>query len=54
MCGVPFHAYMPYHEKLTKKKYKIAICEQVETLKRQKFEEVKALVKKVVRIVTLP
>ena len=54
MCGVPFHAYMPYLEKLTKKKYKIAICEQVETPEQAKIRGgSKALVKReVVRIVT--
>ena len=54
MCGVPFHAYMPYLEKLTKKKYKIAICEQVETPEEAKIRGgSKALVKReVVRIVT--
>ena len=55
MCGVPFHAYMPYLEKLTKKKYKIAICEQVETPEQAKIRGgSKALVKReVVRIVTV-
>jgi len=54
MCGVPFHAYMPYLQKLTKKNYKIAICEQVESPKEAKLRAgSKALVKReVVRIVT--
>jgi len=54
MCGVPFHAYMPYLEKLTKKNYKIAICEQVETPQEAKMRGgTKALVKReVLRIVT--
>ncbi|MGM9879188.1 MAG: DNA mismatch repair protein MutS [Bacilli bacterium] len=29
MCGVPFHAYEGYLEKLTAKGYKVAICEQL-------------------------
>lgn len=29
MCGVPFHSYGPYLEKLVKKGYKVAICEQL-------------------------
>ncbi|MDE6661256.1 MAG: DNA mismatch repair protein MutS [Anaeroplasmataceae bacterium] len=30
MCGVPFHAYEPYAERLISKGYKVAIVEQVE------------------------
>ena len=29
MCGVPYHAAESYIEKLIKKGYKVAICEQV-------------------------
>ena len=29
MCGIPFHAYEGYLEKLTNKGYKVAICEQL-------------------------
>lgn len=29
MCGVPFHAYLSYAEKLVDKGYKVAICEQL-------------------------
>ncbi len=29
MCGVPFHSYLPYLEKLVNKGYKVAICEQL-------------------------
>ncbi len=29
MCGVPFHAYLPYAEKLVNNGYKVAICEQL-------------------------
>ncbi len=54
MCGVPYHAYMPYLEKLTKNNYKVAICEQTESPKEAKIRGgTKALVKReVVRIVT--
>lgn len=48
MCGVPFHAVEGYLNKLVKKGYKVAICEQVEDPK-----SAKGLVKReVVRIVT--
>ena len=36
MCGVPFHAYLPYLEKLVDKGYKVAICEQLEDPKTAK------------------
>lgn len=54
MCGVPYHAYLPYLEKLTKNNYKVAICEQTESPKEAKLRGGnKALVKReVVRIVT--
>ena len=57
MCGVPFHAYENYLNRLINKGYKVAICEQVETpdeaKARAKKEGGKALVKRdVVRIVT--
>ncbi len=48
MCGVPYHAADSYLNKLVKKGYKVAICEQVEDPK-----SAKGLVKReVVRIVT--
>lgn len=48
MCGVPFHASESYIEKLIKKGYKVAICEQVEDPKTTK-----GLVKRdVIRVVT--
>ena len=48
MCGVPYHAADSYLNKLVKKGYKVAICEQVEDPKAAK-----GLVKReVVRIVT--
>ncbi|MCB1652123.1 MAG: DNA mismatch repair protein MutS [Alphaproteobacteria bacterium] len=31
MCGVPFHSYEPYLEKLIRAGFKVAICEQIET-----------------------
>ena len=36
MCGVPFHSYLPYLEKLVDKGYKVAICEQLEDPKTAK------------------
>ena len=48
MCGVPFHAASTYLNRLVKKGYKVAICEQVEDPK-----EARGLVKReVVRIAT--
>ena len=29
MCGMPFHSYLPYLEKLVEKGYKVAVCEQL-------------------------
>ena len=36
MCGIPFHAYLPYLEKLVSKGYKVAICEQLTDPKTSK------------------
>ena len=48
MCGVPFHSADGYIDKLVKKGYKVAICEQVEDPKAAK-----GLVKRdVIRVVT--
>ena len=48
MCGIPFHAYAQYVEKLIAKGYKVAIVEQVEDPK-----EAKGIVKRdVVKIIT--
>lgn len=48
MCGVPFHAYEPYAERLISKGYKVAIVEQVEDPK-----EAKGIVRRgVVKIIT--
>ncbi|MGN0242583.1 MAG: DNA mismatch repair protein MutS [Lachnospiraceae bacterium] len=48
MCGVPYHSYETYLNKLVDKGYKVAICEQVEDPK-----QAKGLVKRdIIRIVT--
>lgn len=48
MCGVPFHAYEPYAERLISKGYKVAIVEQIEDPKAAK-----GIVKRgVVKIIT--
>ncbi|MBE5923802.1 MAG: DNA mismatch repair protein MutS [Lachnospiraceae bacterium] len=36
MCGIPFHAYENYMNRLVEKGYKVAICEQVEDPKTAK------------------
>ncbi len=54
MCGVPHHSHESYLNKLIKKGYKIAICEQIETPEEAKKQRgYKAVVKReVTRIVT--
>ena len=54
MCGVPFHAYVPYLQKLTHKGYKVAICEQTENPEEAKKRGgYKAIVRReVIRVVT--
>ena len=48
MCGIPYHAYENYMNRLVEKGYKVAICEQVEDPKTAK-----GIVKReVIRIVT--
>ncbi|MBR1909425.1 MAG: DNA mismatch repair protein MutS [Lachnospiraceae bacterium] len=49
MCGVPFHAAQIYINKLVKKGYKVAVCEQVEDPK-----EAKGLVKREVTRIATP
>ena len=49
MCGVPFHAAQLYINKLVKKGYKVAICEQVEDPR-----EAKGLVKREVTRIATP
>ena len=36
MCGVPYHAYETYMQKLLERGYKVAICEQLEDPKQAK------------------
>ena len=36
MCGIPYHAYLQYLEKLVDKGYKVAICEQLTDPKESK------------------
>ena len=53
MCGVPFHASEFYVNKLLKKGYSIAICEQIESPDEAKKRGYKAVVQReVVRIIT--
>ncbi len=53
MCGVPVHNYASYTERLVKKGYKIAVCEQTETPEQAKQRGSKSLVnRQVVRIIT--
>lgn len=53
MCGVPVHNYASYSEKLVKKGYKIAVCEQTESPIEAKKRGYKAVVnRQVVRILT--
>lgn len=46
MCGIPYHAYESYAQKLIEKGYKIAICEQMDE------SENKLVKRDVVRIIT--
>ena len=48
MCGVPYHSVNPYIEKLIRKGYKVAICEQVEEPKPGK----KIVKREVIRVIT--
>jgi DNA mismatch repair protein MutS len=53
MCGIPFHSYETYLNRLIKLGYKVAICEQTETPAVAKQRGYKAIVnREVVRIVT--
>lgn len=53
MCGVPYHAYESYLEKLMRQGYKVAVCEQMEDPKEAKKRGAKSVVKRdVVRLVT--
>ena len=53
MCGVPYHSYESYLEKLIKTGRKVAICEQMEDPKEAKKRGAKAVVKRaIVRVIT--
>ncbi len=53
MCGVPVHAAESYLEKLIRKGYRVAVCEQIEDPAEAKKRGAKAVVKReVVRLVT--
>ncbi len=53
MCGVPIHAAEPYLERLIRKGYKVAVCEQTEDPAAAKKRGAKAVVRReVVRLVT--
>ena len=53
MCGVPVHAAEQYLEKLIRKGFRVAVCEQVEDPAEAKRRGAKAVVKReVVRLVT--
>ncbi len=48
MCGVPYHAYETYAQKLIEKGYKVAICEQMAEAK----PGIKLVPREVIRIIT--
>src|SRR5579864_6965684 len=53
MCGVPVHAAEQYLEKLIRKGFRVAVCEQVEDPAEAKKRGTKSVVKRaVVRLVT--
>jgi len=53
MCGIPFHAYENYIKKLIDAGFRVAICEQTETLEmRQRNGGKGPLSREVVRIIT--
>src|SRR6201997_5710340 len=53
MCGVPVHAAESYLEKLIRKGYRVAVCEQVEDPAEAKKRGSKSVVRReVVRLVT--
>src|SRR5581483_6876706 len=53
MCGVPVHAAEAYLEKLIRKGFRVAVCEQTEDPAEAKRRGAKAVVKReVVRLVT--
>ena len=53
MCGVPVHASETYLQRLIKKGFRVAVCEQMEDPKEAKKRGYKAVVKReIVRVVT--
>lgn len=53
MCGVPFHAYENYLNRLVSKGYHVAICEQMESPEEAKKRGYKSIVTRdVVRVIT--
>src|SRR5579863_2099794 len=53
MCGVPVHAAEQYLEKLIRKGFRVAICEQIEDPREAKRRGYKAVVgREVIRLVT--
>ena len=53
MCGVPVHSYESYLQRLIRKGFKVAICEQIEDPEEAKKRGSKAVVARaVVRVVT--
>ena len=53
MCGVPVHSYESYLQRLIRRGFKVAVCEQVENPAATRKRGAKAVVKReVVRIVT--
>ncbi len=53
MCGIPFHSYESYLNRLIKAGYKVAICEQTETPDEAKKRGSKSVVaREVVKIIT--
>lgn len=46
MCGIPYHAYEPYAQKLLEKGYKVAICEQTDKIVN------KIVQREVIRVIT--
>ncbi|MBL4853334.1 MAG: DNA mismatch repair protein MutS [Robiginitomaculum sp.] len=53
MCGVPFHASETYLQRLIKKGFRVAVCEQMENPKEAKKRGHKAVVRReIVRVVT--
>jgi DNA mismatch repair protein MutS len=53
MCGIPYHSNQSYIHRLVKSGYKVAICEQVESVEDSKKRGYKSVVKRdVVRVIT--